>query len=187
MNSTGSTRGTFRTKFTENGAPTSIADTDATIIDLDSTTLVSATITLANQHPGDLLTVILPLPGGITSAGYDPTTGVLTLTGTATLDDYEVALQQVDYSNTSEDPDTIERLIEVVVSDGVNTSNVAAAVIRVVPVNDAPESRRSSALCRERSARRARPAAALSDGDNTELTQVVVRITGGSIPGDGDS
>jgi hypothetical protein len=49
-----STRTTFRTAFTENGAPIAIADTDTTITDLDSTTLVSATITLANQHPGDL-------------------------------------------------------------------------------------------------------------------------------------
>ncbi len=50
------TRTTFRTIFTENGAPIPIADTDTTITDLDSTTLVSATITLANQTSGDLLT-----------------------------------------------------------------------------------------------------------------------------------
>ena len=85
-----STRTTFRTIFTENGAPIPIADTDTTITDLDSTTLVSATITLANQQAGDLLTVTLPLPGGIVASAYDPGTGVLTLTGTATLDDYEV-------------------------------------------------------------------------------------------------
>ena len=63
---------------------------------------------------------------------------MLTLTGTATLDDYEAALQQVRYSNDSDNPDTEDRLIEVVVNDGVNTSNVAAAVISVVAVNDAP-------------------------------------------------
>ena len=90
-----STRTTFRTIFTENGAPIPIADVDTTITDLDSTTLASATITLANQHPGDLLTVTLPLPGGIVASAYDPATGVLTLTGVATLDDYEVALQQI--------------------------------------------------------------------------------------------
>ena len=81
----------------------------------------------------------MPLPGGIVASAYDPATGVLTLTGMATLDEYEAALQQVHYSNTSDNPATEDRLIEVVVSDGVNTSNVAAAVITVVAVNDAPD------------------------------------------------
>ena len=84
--SSASTRTTFRTIFTENGSPIPIADTDVSITDLDSTTLVSATITLANQQAGDLLTVIGPLPGIIVASPYDPATGVLTLTGAATHD-----------------------------------------------------------------------------------------------------
>ena len=136
--SSASARTTFRTIFTENGAPTPIADTDVSITDLDSTTLVSATITLANQQAGDLLTVIGPLPGIIVASPYDPATGVLTLTGAGTHAEYEAALLQVHYSNPSDNPATEDRLIEVVVSDGVNTSNVAAAVITVVAVNDAP-------------------------------------------------
>ena len=134
----GSIRGNFHTNFTENGTPIPIADTDVTITDLDSTTLVSATITLANRQPGDLLTVALPLPGTIVASAYDPATGVLTLTGTATLAEYQAALQRVDYANSSDDPATVERFIEVVVSDGVNTSNVAAAVVGVVAVDDPP-------------------------------------------------
>ena len=151
--SSGSIRTTFRTIFAENGLPIPIADTDTTITDLDSPTLVFATITLANRQAGDLLTVTLPLPGGIVASAYDPATGVLTLTGTATLDDYEVALQQVLYSNTSEDPATDDRLIEVLVNDGANTSNVAAAVINVLAVNDATgPHRRSSAAYVENAA-----------------------------------
>ena len=187
--STVTTRTTFRTIFTENGTPTAIADTDTTITDLDSTTLVSATITLANQQAGDLLTVTLPLPGGIVASAYDPGTGVLTLTGVASLDDYEVALRQVLYSNDSDNPATVDRLIEVVVSDGVNTSNVAAAVITVVPVNDAPAvDRRSAAAYVENAATVAlSPLAALTDLDDADLSQVVMRITGGAISGDGDT
>ena len=79
----GSFRTTFRTTFTENGASVPIADVDTTITD-DGSTLVSATITLANRQTGDLLTVTLPLPGGIVVASpYDPGTGVLMLTGLA--------------------------------------------------------------------------------------------------------
>ena len=112
--STGTVRTTFRTMFAENGAPIPIADADVSITDLDSTTLVLATITLANQRPGDLLSVAtLPLPGGIVASAYDPGTGVLTLSGTATLDDYEAALRQIRYSNDSDNPDTVDRLIEV--------------------------------------------------------------------------
>ena len=156
--STGTARTTFRTIFTENGPPTQIADTDTTITDVDSTTLVSATITLVNQTSFDQLTVTLPLPGGIVASAYDPATGVLTLTGTATLDDYEVALQQIHYTNDNDNPDTQDRLIEVVVNDGVNTSNVAAAVITVVTANDAPEvEARGHDLCRGHRTRCARP------------------------------
>src|SRR4029077_15326463 len=70
-NSGGSIRGYFHTSFTENGTPIPIADTDVTITDLDSATLVSATITLANRQPGDLLTVALPLPGTIVASAYN--------------------------------------------------------------------------------------------------------------------
>ena len=47
--------------------------------------LLSATIKLANPQTGDLLTVSGALPGLITTAGYDPVTGVLTLTGAGAL------------------------------------------------------------------------------------------------------
>ena len=79
--------------FTENGAPVPIADVDTSITDADSSTLVSATIKLVNPQAGDLLTVSGALPGRITTAGYDPGTGVLTLTGVGTLAEYETALE----------------------------------------------------------------------------------------------
>jgi hypothetical protein len=69
------------------------------------------------------------LPGTITPSPYDPVTGVVTLTGHATLDEYETALTQIAYSSTSDDPPTEDRLIEVVVNDGANDSNVAAAPV----------------------------------------------------------
>ena len=109
---------------------------------------------------------------------------MLTLTGEATLDDYEVALQQIHYSNTSDNPATEDRLIEVVVSDGVNTSNVAAAVITVVAVNDAPVlTVDPSAVYVENAAPVAlSPLATVTDLDDAELSQAVVTITDGMIP-----
>jgi len=183
----GSLRSTFRTTFTENGAAVPIADTDVSITDADSTTLVSATITLTNPHTGDLLTVSGMLPGAIISSGYNPGTGVLTLTGSATPAEYEAALQQIQFSNTGDDPVTDDRLIEVIVNDGANNSNVAAAVIGVAAVNDAPALAVADATYQENAAPVfLSPAASVTDLDDTELNFAAVRITGGSFPGDGD-
>jgi hypothetical protein len=184
----GSTFATFRSAFTENGAPVPIADVDTSITDADSTTLVSATITLANPQTGDLLTVSGVLPGTITPTAYDPVTGVLTLTGVATLGEYQTALQQIHYSNTSDDPATQDRLIEVVVNDGANDSNVAGAIISVTATNDAPVITidPSAAYVENAAAVVLAPLATVSDVDNTELNGAVVGITDGSFPGDGD-
>ena len=187
-NSSGSFQSTFRNAFTENGAPVPIADVDTSITDADSTTLVSATIKLANPETGDLLTVSGVLPGTITTAGYDPVTGVLTLTGSGTLADYEAALKQIRYSNTSDDPVPGDRLIEVVVNDGANNSNLAVAIISVTATNDAPVITVDPAAAYVENAAGVvlAPTAALSDLDDTELDGALVSITAGSFPGDGD-
>src|SRR6185295_7357934 len=112
------------------------------------------------------------LPGTIAASAYDPATGVLTLTGTATLAEYQTALQLVHYANSSDDPATVERFIEVVVSDGVNTSNVAAAVVGVVAVDDPPVlTLDPSTTYLENAVPVAlSPLATLADVDNTEAT-----------------
>ena len=186
--SSGSYQSTFRNAFTENGAPVPIADVDTSITDADSSTLLSATIKLANPQTGDLLTVSGTLPGTITTAGYDPVTGVLTLTGAGTRADYESALTQIRYSNTSDDPVAGDRLIEVVVNDGANNSNLAVAVISVTATNDAPVITvdPSAAYVENAAAVVLAPTAALSDVDDTELHGALVSITAGSFPGDGD-
>src|SRR5262245_5371082 len=186
-NSGGSFRSTFRTTFTENGAPVPIADLDTTITDADSTNLVSATITLTNPQTGDLLAVSGALPGAITASAYDPLTGILTFTGSATLADYEAALQQILYSNTGNNPATDDRVISVVGNDGANDSNVADAVIGVAAVNDAPALVVANATYQENAAPvLLSPSASVTDPDDTDLTFGAVQITNGSFPGDGD-
>ncbi len=186
--SSGSHQSTFRNAFTENGAPVPIADVDTSITDADSSTLLSATIKLANPQTGDLLTVSGTLPGLITTAGYDPVTGVLTLTGAGARADYAFALTQIRYSNSSNDPVAGDRLIEVVVNDGANNSNLAVAVISVTATNDAPVITvdPSAAYVENAAAVVLAPTAALSDVDDTELHGALVSITAGSFPGDGD-
>ena len=123
----------YLTTFTGSSA-VGIVDTDVSILDTDSPSLVSATITLTNPHGGDSLTVDTPpLPGGITASVYDPVTGVLTLTGTALLADYQAALQQIVFNTTN--PSTETRIIDVVVNDVTAASNTAHAIVEVVEVN----------------------------------------------------
>src|SRR5690606_9326156 len=78
----------------------SIADTDITITDLDNTHITGATITLVGpQDSGHSLTVA-GLPAGITASAYNPATGVLTLSGSATLADYQAAIQAIKFMST---------------------------------------------------------------------------------------
>jgi len=123
--------------FTEDG-PAAVVLPELTITDPDSNTLTSATITLTNIPNGvDELLAINVAGTGITASAYDPATGVITLTGSATLADYQAVLQSLTYSNASQNPDTTDRTINIVVNNGSANSSLAATV-EVVPTNDAP-------------------------------------------------
>ncbi|MEL6605718.1 MAG: choice-of-anchor A family protein, partial [Cyanobacteria bacterium J06614_10] len=121
----------YQTTFTEGGAAVAIGDTDTTITDADDSTIESATITLTNAQADDVLTPGATLPGGIVASAYDSTTGVISLSGPATLAEYQSAIAAITFENTNDNPDTRNRIIEVVVNDGTANSNVAISTIVV--------------------------------------------------------
>src|SRR5262249_21178787 len=122
----------FSATFTSGGPAIPIADTDTLITDADGTTIASATITIGiNRQSDDVLSIVGSLPAGIPDSGYNASTGVLTLTGAATLADYQTALQQVAYSSTNPNPFTADRVITVTVNDGNLDSNVATTYMHV--------------------------------------------------------
>ena len=84
------------------------------------------------------MSVIGTLPTGITASAYDPSTGVLTLSGAATLAAYQAALRQIAFSNSSPIPSATDRIVNIVVNDGAASSVAAHAFIHVVPVDTAP-------------------------------------------------
>src|SRR5262245_11723203 len=177
----------YRATFTEGGPPIAIADTDSLITDTDSTNLVSATVTLADPQAGDVLAISGALPGGIIASVYDPGTGVLTLTGAASLADYETALEAIRFSTGEDNPIAGNRTIDVVVSDGTNDSQAATALLTIQAVNDAPALAAANATYQENAAPiLLSPSASVTDADETELTFGAVQITTGSFPGDGD-
>ncbi len=118
-----------------------VIDGDLTIADLDSATLVSAQVAIgAGLQPGDVLNFVNQ--SSITGS-YNATSGVLTLTGTASVADYQAALRSVTFSNLSNDDPTaagaaLTRSISWVVNDGEFDSTAAASTINVTAVNDAP-------------------------------------------------
>ena len=91
----------YTATFTIGGLAIPIADIDVLITDPNSTIITSATISMiANSQvpPNDTLSISGTLPGGITASAYNPATGVLTLTGVASIANYQTALHQVVFS-----------------------------------------------------------------------------------------
>jgi len=122
--------------YTENDPATPV-DPALSVSDLDNTALVGATVRITGGYAsGEDLLSFTPA-GGITGA-WDSPTGTLTLSGPATLADWQTVLQSVAYQNTSDDPTAGARTIELVVNDGAASSAVATRTVDVTAVNDAP-------------------------------------------------
>ena len=136
--------------YTENHTATAI-DTALTASDLDSPNLTGATVSISvNFVPGqDVLG--FTTQNGITGS-FDQATGVLTLTGSATVAQYQAALRSVTYFNSSDTPSGATRTISYQVDDGSGSnhlSNVVTATVSLTPVNDAPTAGTGSATVSE--------------------------------------
>jgi hypothetical protein len=84
--------------WVEGLSASAVAAADDTISD-DGTTISSATLTITNSVATDFLTAGA-LPGGIVASSYNSVTGVMTLSGVATLAQYKAAINLVTYSST---------------------------------------------------------------------------------------
>ncbi len=123
--------------YTENDASTAI-DAALTLSDIDSANLSAASVTIsANYQNGeDVLAVVNAY--GITGA-WNASTGVLSLSGSATVAQYQAVLRSVTYVNTSDNPSAALRTVTFnVTDDGALASNNASRNLSVTPVNDAP-------------------------------------------------
>jgi hypothetical protein len=122
--------GTTYTEQADNGVNVS---GNAVVSDVDDTNLASATITITSPLPGDELRFVTI--GNITGNAVG---GVLTLSGSATVADYQAAIRTVGFRNlTNEDPGT-SRTITLEVNDGSLDSTTLTRTVTVAPVNDAP-------------------------------------------------
>jgi HSP20 family molecular chaperone IbpA len=188
----GSEAGTgFAATFTTGGGPVNVADSDATLTDANSTNLASLTVTIVNRPDGASEILAATTVTGVTSTFNN---GVLTLTGSATVEQYQTMLRSVTYNNTDGTPTTTPRTITFVASDGTNNSNTATTTVTIVTAANAPvvdlngaeagTGFSSSFTEGGAAAAVADSDATIADSDSTNLSQVTVTLVS---PPDGAS
>jgi len=177
--------------YTEKGSA-AVIDNAIKISDADDTQMESAKVSIGNFVAGDTLS--FTDTANITSA-YDSSTGILTLTGTDSIANYQAALRSVKFSSNSSDPTIhntdVTRTINWQVTDanasavGAATSATAMSTIHVKAVNDAPVvtagatlayTEKSSAVVIDNSI-------TISDADDTQMASAKVSI-GNFVAGD---
>ena len=128
------------TTFKEGGTAADIAGS-GTITDGDAgDNIERLTITLTNPQTDDALSIAGgagSLPTGI-SLDSSSNANTIILTGSVTPALYTTALQQIQFNNSSENPNTTARTVTVVANDGVANSATATSTIAVTAVNDPP-------------------------------------------------
>ena len=130
--------------FSEGGSP-QVVNSQIVVSDVDSTQLTGATVTISGNHVPNVDVLDFTASGGITGS-FDATAGVLTLTGTASLADYQSVLRTVTFENPSDSLDGNARTISFVVNDGTDPSTALTSQVTTVPSNDAPSIDGSSVL-----------------------------------------
>ncbi|MCX7246569.1 MAG: VCBS domain-containing protein [Burkholderiales bacterium] len=130
-------------KFTKGDAPVAI-NAALTLSDADDAYIAGATVTISN---GKTASDVLALPAKFASladisGSYNATSGVLTLTGTATVAQYQEALQAVTFTNSN--PANSSRTLTWAVTDansdgvgaqtGSNTSTISVGTVNAAPV-----------------------------------------------------
>jgi hypothetical protein len=122
--------------YTEND-PATVIDSTIDITDPDNPNMTGATVSITGgfDNTQDVLNFT---PSGGIGGSYNATTGVLTLTGSATQAQYETVLGTVTYQNTSDNPSTAQRTVSYVVNDGFIDSTAGTATINITAANDVP-------------------------------------------------
>jgi hypothetical protein len=122
--------------YTENGAATPITAT-LTVADVDDTNIESAVVSISVNYQNGQDILSFTNANGITGT-WTVGTGALSLNGSATLANYQVALRSITYQNTSDNPSTLQRTVSITVNDGSVSSASVTRNIAVTTVNDTP-------------------------------------------------
>jgi VCBS repeat-containing protein len=178
--------------YTEQNAAI-LVDDALTVSDVDSANLAGATVSITDGlQAGD--TLHFSNQNGINFVSY--TGGVLTLSGSSSVANYQAALESVTFDNTTNDNPTnfganTTRTVTWQVDDGSgsnNLSNAPTSTITITPVNDAPViggvAAVNTAYTEQASAVAVDNGVTVTDADSTNLVGATVSITGGLQAGD---
>ena len=172
------------TAYTE-GAAAVVVDNGLTVSDPDDTNLEGATVTISGGlDSGDSLEYV-DQPG-ITGAGSG--TSTVTLSGTATVADYQAALRTVKFVTTNDNP-TVTKTVEFKANDGDGLGNGASKTITVTRVNDGPTINTAGTTLSYEEGDGAVPVdgtLTLTDPDSTQIQGATVQITGNHVQSEDD-
>ncbi|WP_375443027.1 beta strand repeat-containing protein [uncultured Nostoc sp.] len=121
--------------YTENAI--TVIDSGITVSDLDSANLSSATVSISSGFASAQDILAFTNQNGITGS-YNSSTGVLTLTGSSSVANYQTALRSITYTNSSDNPSLTPRTVSFIVNDGTANSTAVTRNINITAVNDAP-------------------------------------------------
>ena len=122
--------------YRENDSATSVSQT-LTLADIDDAHLSGATVAITAGHVGTQDRLNFVDQNGI-SGSFNHTTGVLTLTGTASVSDYQTALRSVGYQNLSDNPETVTRTVTFTIADPDAATDSQTRDIAIEALNDDP-------------------------------------------------
>ncbi|MBF0383420.1 MAG: hypothetical protein HQL69_20565 [Magnetococcales bacterium] len=116
-------------EYYQDDAPV-IVDSEITLSDLDDLELEGATIYISANYQNGEDILSFTDQNGITGS-WDAATGTMTLSGTATIADYQTALQSITYENSGDSMTSGSRTISFTVNDGDSDSTVANSTVDV--------------------------------------------------------
>jgi hypothetical protein len=162
----------------EGDTPATLGVTSS-ITDADDVNIESALIAITSNYFNgeDVLSFV---DTGSISGSFNAITGELTLKGSASIADYQTALDNVLYQNTSSDPVELTRTVSFSVNDGDNNSNTQSSSITVSATNSPPEfsSLEETDLTYPNDAINITNSIELTDPDDLAIDSVLVLITG---------
>jgi hypothetical protein len=171
----------------EGGPAIDILAATPSINDLYGTgTLTAASIVISNAQAGDELGI-----GGATSGSFDSgaidysfANGTLSLTGSASLADYESAIGSITFQDTGTDTTTTgqpERTFDITVSEGALTSDTDEFQIAI---DRPPELSAGGTVTYDGSGIAIDPGLTVTDLDNDTITGGTISIASGFLAGD---
>ena len=129
----------YSVSYTEGDGEQPIFSDQLTVADPTDTELVGATVTITNLADGADESLTFDTAGTLITGTYDGTTGILTLTGTDSLANYEAVLKSIRYQHVSENPTAGDRIIQVALDDGTDFGPISTSTVTVNADNDAPD------------------------------------------------